>query len=53
MAKYDLPIWIHPMKPIDRTSYKSFFLDHVFGWPTSPAAMTGLVLMVSSEQFPG
>ena len=53
MAHYDLPIWIHPMKPIDRTSYKSFYLDHVFGWPyESVAAMTSLVLDGLFERFP-
>ncbi len=53
MADYDLPIWIHPMKPIDRTSYKSFYMDHVFGWPyESIAAMTGLALDGLFERFP-
>jgi predicted TIM-barrel fold metal-dependent hydrolase len=45
MATYDLPIWIHPMRPIDRTDYRGFYLDHVFGWPyQSTAAMTYLAL---------
>ena len=45
MAGYDLPIWIHPMRPIDRSDYRSFYLDHVFGWPyQSTAAMTYLAL---------
>ena len=53
MAGYDLPIWIHPMKPIERSDYRSFFLDHVFGWPyQSTAAMTYLALDGLFDRFP-
>jgi aminocarboxymuconate-semialdehyde decarboxylase len=53
MAGYDLPIWIHPMKPIDRSDYRGFFLDHVFGWPyESTAAMTYLALDGLFDRFP-
>lgn len=53
MAAYDLPIWIHPVKPIDRSGYKKYFIDHVFGWPfESVAAMTSLVLDGLFERFP-
>ena len=54
MAEYGLPIWIHPMRPIDRHDYKSFYIDHVFGWPfQSTAAMTSLALDGLFERFPG
>ena len=53
MAGYDLPIWIHPMRPIDRSDYRGFFLDHVFGWPyQSTAAMTYLALDGLFDLFP-
>lgn len=53
MAEYDLPIWIHPDRPIDRDDYKIFFMNHVFGWPyESTAAMTYLVLSGLFERFP-
>lgn len=54
MFHYGLPVWIHPMKPIDRSSYKNYFINHVFGWPfESAAAMTNLVLDGLFERFPG
>jgi aminocarboxymuconate-semialdehyde decarboxylase len=53
MAGYDLPIWIHPTRPIDRSDYRSFYLDHVFGWPyQSTAAMTYLALDGLFDLFP-
>ena len=54
MAHYELPVWIHPMKPIDRSGYKNYFIDHVFGWPfESTVAMTNLVFDGLFERFPG
>jgi predicted TIM-barrel fold metal-dependent hydrolase len=54
MATYDLPIWIHPVRPIDRSDYKNFFMDHVFGWPfESTAAMTSLALDGLFDRLPG
>jgi aminocarboxymuconate-semialdehyde decarboxylase len=53
MAAYDLPIWIHPVRPIDRSDYRGFYLDHVFGWPyQSTAAMTYLVLDGLFDKLP-
>jgi predicted TIM-barrel fold metal-dependent hydrolase len=53
MAGYDLPIWIHPMRPIDRSDFRGFYLDHVFGWPyQSTAAMTYLALDGLFDKFP-
>lgn len=53
MAAYDFPVWIHPMKPVDRSNYKNYFIDHVFGWPfESVASMTGLVLDGLFERCP-
>jgi predicted TIM-barrel fold metal-dependent hydrolase len=53
MAAYDLPIWIHPVRPIDRSDYRTFYIDHVFGWPyESTAAMTSLVLDGLFDRFP-
>jgi predicted TIM-barrel fold metal-dependent hydrolase len=53
MSHYDLPIWIHPDRPIERDDYKKFYLSHVFGWPyESTAAMTYLVFSGLFESFP-
>ncbi len=53
MSGYDLPIWIHPVRPIDRDDYEKYFTNHVFGWPyESTAAMTHLVLGGIMERFP-
>jgi len=53
MSGYGLPIWIHPVRPIDRNDYEKYFLDHVFGWPyESTAFMTHLVLGGIFERFP-
>ncbi|MDP2645080.1 MAG: amidohydrolase family protein [Desulfobacterales bacterium] len=53
MAAYDLPVWIHPMRPIERDDYRAFYLDHVFGWPyQSTAAMTYLVLDGIFDRWP-
>jgi len=52
MAAHDLPVWIHPMLPIDRTDYKKYFIEHVFGWPyESTAAMTSLALDGLFDRF--
>lgn len=53
MAAYDLPVWIHPMKPVVRSDYENYFIDHVFGWPfESVASMTSLVLDGLFERCP-
>jgi len=54
MAEYDLPIWIHPVRPIDRDDYEKYFMNHVFGWPyESTVVMNHLVLNGLFERLPG
>jgi predicted TIM-barrel fold metal-dependent hydrolase len=54
MAEYDLPIWIHPVRPIDRDDYEKYFMNHVFGWPyESTIVMNHLVLNGLFERLPG
>jgi predicted TIM-barrel fold metal-dependent hydrolase len=53
LSDYSLPIWIHPVRPIDRYDYETYFMNHVFGWPyESTAAMVHLVLGGILEKFP-
>jgi aminocarboxymuconate-semialdehyde decarboxylase len=53
LSDYSLPIWIHPVRPIDRDDYENYFMNHVFGWPyESTAAMVHLVLGGILEKFP-
>ena len=58
MSKYNLPIWIHPMRTVDFTDYRSenrskYMIFHVFGWPyETAAAMTRLVFSGVFEKFP-
>jgi uncharacterized protein len=53
MSDCNLPIWIHPVRPIDRDDYEKYFMNHVFGWPyESTAAMVHLVLGGVLERFP-
>ena len=59
MAKYDLPVWIHPVRWMDRADYKTlreskYYIYHVFGWPyETTAAMVHLVFAGVLERFPG
>jgi aminocarboxymuconate-semialdehyde decarboxylase len=54
MAEYDLPVWIHPVRPIDRDDYEKYFMNHVFGWPyESTVVMNHLVLNGLFERVPG
>jgi aminocarboxymuconate-semialdehyde decarboxylase len=58
MAKYDLPIWIHPRTTpafADYTTEKSskYRIWQIFGWPyQTAAAMTRLVFSGLFERFP-
>src|SRR3972149_6177460 len=53
MTNYDLPIWIHPFRPIDRDDYRKYFVNHVFGWPyESSATMAYLVFDGLFDRFP-
>ncbi len=51
--RYDRMVWVHPVAPINRSSYKNYFIEHVFGWPfESTKAMTGLALDGLFERLP-
>ena len=53
-AEHDLPIWIHPFRPLNLEDYKKYFVSHIFGWPyESSAAMAYLVLDGLFDRFPG
>ncbi len=53
IARYDRAVWIHPVMPVNRESYKKYFIEHVFGWPyESTVAMAGLALDGIFERFP-
>jgi aminocarboxymuconate-semialdehyde decarboxylase len=58
MVKYDLPIWIHPMRSSDQPDYaRENFSYHqlfsIFGWPyDTTAAMVRLVFSGVFERFP-
>jgi predicted TIM-barrel fold metal-dependent hydrolase len=59
MAKYDLPIWIHPVRWMGHADYKTlkeskYYIYHIFGWPyETTAAMVHLVFSGILERFPG
>jgi predicted TIM-barrel fold metal-dependent hydrolase len=58
MARYNLPIWIHPMRLVSQPDYKTekkskYMIFHVFGWPyETAAAVTRLVFSGVLESFP-
>lgn len=58
MAKFDLPIWIHPVRGVSQPDYpgeKQSFnqIFSLFGWPfETTAAMTRLVFAGIFEKFP-
>lgn len=58
MAKYDLPIWIHPTRSVNFADYKTeqrskYMLFSNFGWPYETAvAMTRLVFAGVLEKWP-
>jgi predicted TIM-barrel fold metal-dependent hydrolase len=58
MAKFNLPIWIHPTNGLTATDYKSapgskFMADSAFGWPyQTTLAMTRIVFGKIFERFP-
>ncbi len=58
MAAHDLPIWINPVRPIDRADYRTlkeskYYIYHIFGWPyETTAAMTHLVFSGVLDRFP-
>jgi aminocarboxymuconate-semialdehyde decarboxylase len=59
MAEHDLPIWIHPVRWMDRADYRGlkeskYYIYHIFGWPyETTAAMTHLVFSGILDRFPG
>jgi predicted TIM-barrel fold metal-dependent hydrolase len=58
MAQYNLPIWIHPMRTVDRSDYKGektskYMIFHIFGWPyETAAAMTRLAFSGVFDKYP-
>ncbi|MBI2849477.1 MAG: amidohydrolase [Chloroflexi bacterium] len=58
MARYNLPIWIHPERTVDYPDYRSenrsrFMIFSNFGWPyETTVAMTRLVFSGVLEKFP-
>ena len=58
MANYNLPIWIHPERPVDFSDYRKekrskYMIFHVFGWPyETAAAVTRLVFSGVLEKYP-
>jgi predicted TIM-barrel fold metal-dependent hydrolase len=57
MSKYDLPIYIHPMRDIDQPEYRTekaskYLMYSTFGWPyETTAAMTRLVMGGVLEKY--
>lgn len=58
MCKYDLPIWIHPMRPTDYPDYRTedkskYGIHRTFGWVyETTAAMVRLVFSGILERYP-
>ncbi len=58
MVKYDLPIWIHPMRSSDEPDYAAESVSYnqlfsIFGWPyDTTAAMIRLAFAGIFEKFP-
>lgn len=58
MSQYNLPIWIHPVRPADQADYRTekrskYMIFHIFGWPyDTAAAMTRLVFSGILEKYP-
>ncbi|HOP47625.1 MAG TPA: amidohydrolase family protein [Desulfobacteraceae bacterium] len=58
MEQYNLPIWIHPQKPVEHADYKTekkskYMIFHIFGWPyETTAAMTRIVMSGILEKYP-
>ncbi len=58
MAKYDLPIWLHPTRGRDTPDYKGeshsqYWIFHSIGWPyETTAAMVRLVSSGILEKYP-
>jgi len=58
MAEYNLPIWIHPTRPINISDYRSektslYRIYWYFGWPyETSVAMARLVMSGILEKFP-
>ena len=58
MAQYNLPIWIHPTRPLDYPDYRSektsqYRIYWYFGWPyETSAAMARLVMSGILEKYP-
>jgi predicted TIM-barrel fold metal-dependent hydrolase len=59
MCRFDLPIFIHPMRMADHPDYRTeteskYLINSTFGWPyETTAAMTRLVFSGVMEKYPG
>jgi aminocarboxymuconate-semialdehyde decarboxylase len=58
MVKFDLPIWVHPMRSSDQPDYLTETVSYnqifsIFGWPyDTTVAMTRLIFAGIFEKFP-
>jgi len=58
MEQYNLPIWIHPQKPVSHPDYRTeerskYMIFHIFGWPyETTSAMTRIVMSGILEKYP-
>lgn len=58
MNQYNLPIWLHPYRPLSRSdylteNYSKYRIFHIFGWPyETSAAMARLVFSGVLERYP-
>ena len=58
MARYDLPVWIHPLRGRDKQdyedeSYSKYRIFHILGWPyETTAAIMRLVFSGVLERYP-
>jgi len=58
MASYNLPIWIHPMRTVDKADYPTekrsrYMIFHIFGWPyETAAAVTRLIFSGIPVKYP-
>lgn len=58
MAKYDLPIWIHPKRTLEYPDYRSeqkskYVISNLFGWPYETTVfMTRLIFAGIFDKYP-
>lgn len=58
MSNYNLPVWIHPQRPVDLADYRTekkskYMIFHIFGWPyETTSAMVRIVMSGILERYP-